>query len=64
MNEIKGTPYFMSPEVVKGEKYDKRTDLWSMGVITYYLLAGQPPFRGNDNDDLDDKILSCDYDFD
>ena len=53
LSGIKGTPYFMSPEVVKGESHDKRTDLWSMGVITYLLLSGKPPFRGNDNADLD-----------
>ena len=63
LDGIKGTPYFMSPEVIRGEKYDKRTDLWSMGVITYLLLSGSMPFRGNDVNDLDDKILNCDYNF-
>ena len=63
LDGIKGTPYFMSPEVIRGEKYDKRTDLWSMGVITYLLLSGHMPFRGSDVDDLDQKILNCDYSF-
>ena len=62
--EIKGTPYFMSPEIVRGDKYDKRTDLWSMGVVTYLLLIGRMPFRGSDIADLDTKILTCDYEFD
>ena len=63
MHDAKGSPYYMSPEVWRGD-YDKRCDLWSMGVVTFYLLAGKFPFMGKDEDDLTDKILSCDYDFD
>ena len=43
LTDLKGTPYFMSPEVYQG-KYDQRCDLWSMGVVTYLLLAGKFPF--------------------
>ncbi|KAJ8666840.1 hypothetical protein QAD02_008502 [Eretmocerus hayati] len=47
-----GSAEFMAPEVVDaftGESnyYDKRCDLWSLGVITYILLCGYPPFYGN-----------------
>jgi len=47
-----GSAEFMAPEVVElfvGESnhYDKRCDLWSLGVITYILLCGYPPFSGN-----------------
>ena len=48
-----GSAEFMAPEVVDlfvGERessYDKRCDLWSMGVIAYILLSGYPPFSGN-----------------
>jgi MAP kinase interacting serine/threonine kinase len=48
-----GSADFMAPEVVDlfvGERetsYDKRCDLWSLGVIMYILLCGYPPFSGN-----------------
>jgi serine/threonine-protein kinase len=41
-----GTPLYMSPEQVKGLPVDARTDIYSLGVTFYHMLAGQPPFRG------------------
>ena len=57
-----GTPNYLAPEVIRG-KYDKRCDLWSLGVVTYLLLSGYLPFDANDEEELDEKILHCDYDF-
>jgi calcium-dependent protein kinase len=44
-HEAVGTPYTVSPEVIKGS-YDERCDIWAIGVIAFLLLSGDPPFGG------------------
>lgn len=44
-HEAVGTPYTVAPEVIKGS-YDERCDIWAIGVITFLLLSGEPPFGG------------------
>lgn len=44
LTSIKGTPLYMSPELVEERPYDHTADLWSVGCILYELFVGTPPF--------------------
>ena len=50
-----GTPYYMSPDVLRG-KYDRSCDLWSVGVVAYILLTGYPPFNGCNDVEVHESI--------
>lgn len=52
-----GTVEYMAPEVIKGEKYGKAVDWWSLGALAYDLMTGSPPFRGNNNHKIQQNIL-------
>lgn len=47
LTSIKGTPLYMSPELVEEKPYDHSADLWSLGCILYELHTGAPPFYTN-----------------
>ena len=53
-----GTPYYISPEKLRGTPYGPKSDMWSLGCLLYELCALRVPFRGKNMRDLSAKILS------
>ncbi|OAL43253.1 kinase-like protein [Pyrenochaeta sp. DS3sAY3a] len=52
-----GTVEYMAPEVVQGVEYGAAVDWWSLGALGFDLLTGSPPFTGNNNAKIQEKIL-------
>ncbi|KAJ3242116.1 calcium calmodulin-dependent protein kinase type 1G [Chytriomyces hyalinus] len=59
-----GTPGYVAPEVLRKRGYGREVDLWSIGVISYILLCGYPPFYDQNNAVLFRQIMSGRFEFD
>lgn len=58
-----GTPGYVAPEILHGVPYGTKSDMWSLGVITYILLGGYPPFIEQNQRELFKKIKKGQYEF-
>ena len=52
LQETLGSPLYMAPEIVKKLPYDYKVDIWSLGVMIYIILSGNPPFKGRSKEDI------------
>ena len=60
-NTLIGTPLYMSPEIYKNERYNTKTDIWSLGCTLYEMMALTQPFNANNIHDLKCKIFLGKY---
>jgi len=63
MKTALGSPAYAAPELFVEETYDEKVDMWSLGVILFLLLCGEPPFYGDTIKELTNKIVDCEFDF-
>ena len=57
---MSGTPEYASPEQIRGDPLDVRTDIYSLGATLYHMLAGRPPYTGAGPEEITEKVLKTD----
>lgn len=62
LSEILGTPFYIAPEILDG-KYNEKCDLWSIGVITFMVLAGKAPFFGRNDSEIYASVRTGKFEF-
>jgi calcium-dependent protein kinase len=56
LRTVVGTPYYIAPEVIRKE-YTEKADAWSLGVVMYIMLCGNPPFNGRTDAEIRNAVL-------
>jgi len=59
--KLVGSSYYIAPEVLS-KHYNEKCDLWSCGVIMYILLSARPPFGGQDDEEIMERVSTGEYD--
>ena len=63
LTETLGSPLYMAPEIIKKLPYDTAVDIWAVGVMTYIILSGKPPFKGKSKDEVFVQITTKNIQF-
>ncbi|KAH0788342.1 AGC family protein kinase [Histomonas meleagridis] len=58
-----GTPDYIAPEIIQSRPYGKAVDWWSLGIITYEMFYGRPPFFNSNTNAMYDSILNDPIEF-
>ena len=58
-----GTPTYMSPEQVQGQRADRRSDIWAFGAVIYEMLAGRPAIGGQSSVEVMSNVLKTEPDW-
>lgn len=63
IHSVVGTPSYVAPEVIRNVPYGPAADVWSCGILLYFMLAGERPFRGDSREDIKRAVLEGDLRF-
>jgi calcium/calmodulin-dependent protein kinase I len=61
VEKFAGTPGFLAPEMYRQENYDEKIDIFSLGIILYFMLAGKLPFQSDFLEEIEEMTKNCDY---
>lgn len=53
-----GSPEYLAPEIVKGNEYDERVDIWAIGILIFEMLSGTTPFKADNSTEIFNNITS------
>lgn len=61
LTKVSGTVYYIAPEVLT-QKYTSKCDIWSIGVILYFMITGKLPYDGDSEEEIMDSLMQDQYD--